>query len=484
MKWRWQESSANRFFVSIKKPTPNLFHPFTLFQKMKKQRLLAAAFLAAFFAFPAFSQNTWTSTAVDFKPHRLGWIAYPTGANDCWAYSIQIGPNFETVLTEPRYNRTTDGGLTWSDALLPFSPNSWIGNFSPTDGQTTWACGHSETDGPQIFKTTDGGATWVQKGTAGLTVWLNQVHFFDQNEGFALGDPDANSLFEINKTTDGGQTWLPIANPPAAETQEVAYTGVYDFNGDKILVPTSYDRVLYSADRGATWVTYERPDDGIGFIWEQMLAADGTVFLSMSNFTDIANVFRRRPSDSTWTTAHESTEDFFYGLDQVPGTKTIIGNSRGLTDLDIWKTKISYDDGATWSTVLEDTIPLGFLRFTSPSTGYSVSRGIDYDNGPTQIFRYTGSPLTGLLTAKPLNLEVSVFPNPTADLVQIQFENAENEAFWLLLNDASGRLLARKTVEKGQPGRAFFDLKNEPSGVYRLTVASEKGSTTRSVVKN
>jgi hypothetical protein len=76
-----------------------------------------------------------------------------------------------------------------------------------------------------------------------------------------------------------------------------------------------------------------------------------------------------------------------------------------------------------------------------------------------------------------------VAPNPAADYFDVQIETAEPDEFVLLLHDAQGRLLERRTLGKTDAGRARFDVSQLPAGVYTLTVSSERGYLTQVVSK-
>lgn len=118
---------------------------------------------------------------------------------------------------------TTDGGQTWAKQANFI----WQGSPPPADApvdfydlffvdrQVGWAVGWPEA----IFKTTDGGATWIEQhlNRAHLNppscptckkagVYLRQVKFLDSRHGWVVG---RNGY--IFKTDDGGANWAPIS---------------------------------------------------------------------------------------------------------------------------------------------------------------------------------------------------------------------------------------------------------------------------------
>ena len=56
---------------------------------------------------------------------------------------------------------------------------------------------------PGIFRTTNGGITWISQQYSGVPGVLLSVSFTDANNGTAVGEWGG-----IVRTTDGGETWL------------------------------------------------------------------------------------------------------------------------------------------------------------------------------------------------------------------------------------------------------------------------------------
>jgi hypothetical protein len=129
---------------------------------------------------------------------------------------------------------------------LPGSPRiGFIGAFSLDSGQ--------------LWKTTNGGASWYE-------VRLANEHFFDGVYDFAFKDSLTGWLVEYNepgwsidvcyKTTDGGETWnaLPGTGDPNY-IDEIGYSIYYHHATNRLfLAPTEYlSSGITSTDEGATW---------------------------------------------------------------------------------------------------------------------------------------------------------------------------------------------------------------------------------------
>jgi len=175
-----------------------------------------------------------------------------------WAVG-RDGSGSDTPTTE--FTMTTDGGTTWNAG--------WIRGFSDTEHGCGNICGLSgtvayaavynhvgaqdDTCGP--YKTTDGGDHWTQLGHEPIS-FVNNVIFWNENEGVALGDTK-DGYFEDYYTDDGGTDWIRVPQSDytgvPAVTGEGGWTGVVDVIGDTVVFGTNLGNVYISNDRGHTY---------------------------------------------------------------------------------------------------------------------------------------------------------------------------------------------------------------------------------------
>jgi photosystem II stability/assembly factor-like uncharacterized protein len=104
--------------------------------------------------------------------------------------------------------RTEDGGATWQKAFAPFDQRAAgqpVRAFFG-DAQHVWVCG---TYG-ELYRTADGGKTWVTETIAGKESAFRDIFFISQKTGWLIGymSGEFNNLFY--RTDDGGKTWNPI----------------------------------------------------------------------------------------------------------------------------------------------------------------------------------------------------------------------------------------------------------------------------------
>lgn len=128
-----------------------------------------------------------------------------------------------------------------------------------------WVPLYGSNGGGMIAKTEDGGKSWTQVTTsnqfdASKGGFPNVVHFWDKNNGFAMGDPtgtdtDTDTYFEIYTTTDGGANWTRVdkSKIPTPLEDEYGVIGYYTTINDTVWFSTYKGRIYRSVDKGYNW---------------------------------------------------------------------------------------------------------------------------------------------------------------------------------------------------------------------------------------
>ncbi|MBK7338696.1 MAG: hypothetical protein IPJ00_22340 [Saprospirales bacterium] len=133
------------------------------------------------------------------------------------------------------YTKTSDGGETWTGGTIPMGPEPYASNICPVSADMAWASGLDFDYVNYIMRTTDGGQTWerqFEEGFVAATSYINFVHFWDEQNGIAMGDPAESDthptpFFEIYKTDDGEKTgpgWTPPISPLPSRMNMVTQT--------------------------------------------------------------------------------------------------------------------------------------------------------------------------------------------------------------------------------------------------------------------
>jgi photosystem II stability/assembly factor-like uncharacterized protein len=201
------------------------------------------------------SQAQWTTQASGTKARLRGLCV----VNDEVAWAGGTGGTFL---------RTTYGGKAWRAVTVPGASSLDFRDVHAVDADTAYLLSIGEGEQSRIFKTTDGGTTWVtvfvNKDPKGF---LDAIAFRDADHGLALGDP-VDGRFVVLTTEDGGKTWNPT--PPEGLPPALPGERAFAASGTCLVVQgdnhawfstggSLVSRIFRSTDRGRTWAAYETP---------------------------------------------------------------------------------------------------------------------------------------------------------------------------------------------------------------------------------
>ncbi len=331
-------------------------------------------------------------------------------------YMDAISPNvvwaigYDGTVANPNTNmftRTINGGATYTSGTvwtntLTYAPASIEG----IDANTAWVSAYLQatSDKGAVFKTTDGGVTWINMNSASMfTVagvsFVDFVAFTSASVGIALGDPAPTNKFEIYRTIDGGASWsqIPGAAIPNANAGEYGLTDVYTHVANHLWFGTNQNRIYHSADAGQTWsvsatitgtvtilntsgirdIAFRDPSNGLA-----LMSAAGTNYLYNTN-----------DGGATWNQI--TPIDPNMGLNDlcaVPGTTAYASCGAG-----VGNNIISYsgDDGVTWNSWGGSNVQYLQIDFVDGVNGWAGGF-----SDPTLLctggmWKYTGPNLSG-----------------------------------------------------------------------------------------
>ena len=328
----------------------------------------------------------------------------------------------------------------------------------------------------QLWKTTDGGASWELLDTVPAPALLRSTVFVNEQHGFVgtldASDPlyettDGQTLVNISdrisgpppmgicglwavnedviygvgwyagpahfiKTTDGGQTWT------SRDMSE--YIGslidVYFWDEQRGIAVGASNGVasntravvLLTEDGGDTWsVRYISPVEETGeWSWKITFPTPTTGYVSLEGPSNPAKILKTTDAGLTWS------------VRTIPGSNTLQG--LGFITEDVgWAsgrgtTSVTTDGGATWSLISLDG-SINRFEFFGDSLGYAMGK---------RIHTYTSPKPTNVadgVTNRTLTLEPG-YPNPFAKLVTIPFTLARATDVELAVFDMLGRRVA------------------------------------------
>jgi len=179
--------------------------------------------------------QTWT----DYSPtyHHIDQIDFPS-------------PEIGFVLGAYEILKTTDTGITWENLGRPLADNKTeVFHFVNENIGYVIVGGSSLSDfSGYVYKTIDGGLNWLPTNNGNPleeTIDLMSIYFINENIGYAsgFGFTIEDSIY---KTTDGGDSWIKVGEEKCSHIYFITETIGYGFS-----FPNS--KLLKTTDGGVTW---------------------------------------------------------------------------------------------------------------------------------------------------------------------------------------------------------------------------------------
>ncbi len=342
--------------------------------------------------------------------------------------------------------KTTDRGTTWIDV-----GNTTLGAITNIFGLDAEKAICSTGNYHTIIRTIDGGSTWNVVFSGSPDDFIDAIYMFDENNGFACGDP-VDGFWRLLNTTDGGETWNPLPDLPQIGNEFGWANSIY-VSDSAIFFGTNNTRIYHSTNRGNSWTYQNTPGNEYSLaIWFN---------------NDLNGIMGGYPSLSITTDGGNT-----WNLQQ-----TFIGNrfTRGITGKDsrwwvVCDTNIisySTDNGVSWGT-----------EYTAPSSGtygaIAKSRSDDWI-----LAVRSGGGISSYIIPKPqeiiknefLNLKYSLeqnYPNPFNPTTKIKYTASHLSRVQIKVYDILGNEIETLVNEEKPAGiyEITWNASGLPSGVY------------------
>lgn len=356
----------------------------------------------------------------EWIPQNSGFAAASRGikymhavdSNVVWGTAYD-GSGGAAVIQE--FTKTVDGGNTWTPGVINgttgLEPSMIFARNENTAYVPMYRTSGSLPMG--IYTTSNGGTTWTRQTSATFgnsASFPNVVHFFNDNDGFCMGDPISNE-FEIYTTSNGGTTWTQvtaanIANPLSGEFGIVGY---YAASGNSAWFGTNMGRVYRSTDKGLHWAA--SATTFANTIYTDVAFRDELNGLAMDKSEGTSGALCETSDGGiTWTavtsTGDVGTADFCY----VPGTENTWVSTES-NSARVLGAAYSFDGGHSWAHA-GGTEESQFLAvdFVNNHCGWAGTFNTDATTGG--IFKFIGL------------LEPGAVLNPVTNLIAQPIDNS------------------------------------------------------------
>jgi photosystem II stability/assembly factor-like uncharacterized protein len=403
------------------------------------------------------------------------FITNPTTA---WAKAYD-GTNPTGYIRE--FTRTNNGGTTWTPGAITFtnSANYGVSNIFAFNYDTAYACMFPTTGtGGQIVKTTDGGSTWAIQASASFTTsWADFVQFFDANNGVCVGDPATSTTnFVIYTTTDGGATWtaVPNASMPSSIAGEAGIVNECAVVGNTIWFTTNKGRIFKSTDKGLTWAVNST---GLTNSYTMRFkdANVGIIVLDTLPYT----IRKTNDGGTTWSTLLPT--GYLVTRPQlafVPGTPSTwfdvsVSPSNG--------SSYSTDDCTSFMNVDTGSVQFTSVAFFDSNTGWAGSFNLSSTNDGIYKWDPTVLGTTGITNAKQSMDNITVYPVPTNNVVNIQLGKVDDENMTIAIYNMVGSKIISKQLKAVSNDLIQFDLSDKDAGLYFINITNGGKTITKKI---
>jgi photosystem II stability/assembly factor-like uncharacterized protein len=368
-----------------------------------------------------------------------GWVQYGTNGQLPSFYSLSAvndsvcwfsGDLMLTVLVQIQ---STGNTYTWSqNGLEPAAYTAICGRSS--------SLAYTGSQDGKLFKTTNGGGSWVKQYALTSKAYIDGIYFWDDNLGIAFGDPAAYpgiGPFTILRTTDGGSNWNDISASTPSVTGQFGYNQCFDAVGSHFWFTselgsgdTTIQRYLFhSSDYGATWEKMVIP---LNFGDSSPAFSDPSNGILTSYYGHTA---RTTDGGKTWSVKYVEIGN--HGLAIQKGTPNVwVGG--------FWDQQANYspiyfssDFGTTWNKQPKQSATV--------LTGSAVTQNVVWASGYNYtILRNTNPTLTSITVKNNLPLPLTFdlkqnYPNPFNPITTIKYHIEKQGSTKLVVYDALGR---------------------------------------------
>jgi photosystem II stability/assembly factor-like uncharacterized protein len=368
-----KEESMNIFAISFGRKTTSSFLPACkrrLSAVIKALLLFLTAFAVSFlFAGVVLSAPVWTCGG-------------PYGGDVICLAMAETDSDILYAGTTTAVFKSVDGGTTWSRTAFPDIAEDkdtrireagvTVIRISLDDPSVVYA----GTEEKGLYKSSDGGDSWVQKGLAGNAINDIAVDSTNSNVLYVgIGHRFYLQPGRVYKSTDGGETWQIALEVEEYASGNRVLSILIDSNDSQVVYAgvDGWDKQVYkSTDRGATW-TGKDVGSGTGQDVDELV-------MTPAEFSPAAiyarsgesKIYKSTDQGETWQHIGADLSFPIVDLTISPVDPAIIYVSHYEPEAEFYKTT---DGGETWSRQTTSGLPPGPLSDMAISPAGDIVAG-------------------------------------------------------------------------------------------------------------
>jgi len=345
-----------------------------------------------------------------------------------------------------------------------------------------------------FWKTENGGVSWTLVPNVlnnGSTTFANAVLFWDNLKGFCMGDP-VGGKFDIYYTTDGGSTWTPTlaANVAVPLSGEYGYNGfecATKFQGGYAAFITNKGRIYKTSNYGVNWTVTQTAPFTSASTGKVYLVGPNKIIAAAVETGSSSYVWKiTNDNGATWNNYSPTGNFYTYALTYVPGSNNmLVSTSPYSTGKGV---SYSNDGGMSWTDFIDPLLQVNGNNIQCLAVGFAdVNNGwvgnYDQNLSINSILKYKNNiNTTNIINVNNDNSIVSIFPNPSNGIFNIELNSNSKIALEFYITDITGKIVFESSFNVDNTNSLNLNLSHLSKGLYFLKYSNENQNSIQKII--
>lgn len=345
-----------------------------------------------------------------------------------------------------------------------------------------------------FLKSSNSGVNWEKVGELDTTTgYFEDIHFFNENQGYAIIDSGSIGNSRFLKTSNGGLNWEVIRIEPFLRLGRIEFinanTGfVCGDVSDSSMFTALYAVIFKTTNAGLSWNKTDFPFTS-SIVDVSFINANTGFALGNGDFqTSCTKIYRTTNAGLNWDSIASVFSVIPTRMKSIQGSGTVYATGyyydwvSGIGKITTMKTT---NYGLNWQITFipVDTYIAG-LSLIDQNTFY-MSGGVGLQQAVIYKSTNGGVSVNELSMNMPSDLNLyQNYPNPFNSSTQITFELKKREKLQLRVFDINGKQIAMLLNSTVQPGfhKIKFDASLLSSGIYFYQLSGNNFRITRKML--